>query len=154
MSRLIVTVPIQLARDDDGFWLQVASPTNREASLNLSETGGPLVQGILLEWAKHVFAQAAMKNRRSTGVLDNFRKVIYEGDLIRIRHSDPYPSAVGVVSWNGTLGAFILQGDTERHGPWSTPNLGGANNGVIIGNLFENRELMVPAAYSKLPDED
>ena len=154
MRSLIVTVPIQLARADDGFWLQVGTPSKQEASLNLSETGGPLVRGIFDEWARHVFTEAAMKARRQTGVVDSTGKMIYEADILRIRHSDPYPSAVGAVSWNARLGAFVLQGDTERHGPWSTPNLGGANKGVIIGNLFENRDCMIPAAYAKMPDQD
>lgn len=154
ISQLIVTVPIQLSLSDDGYYLRVASPTNREASINISHHGELLVRGIFDEWAKHAMMQARLKARRPTGVLDATGKMIYEGDILRIRHSDAYPSAVAAVAWNVHLGAFTLQGDTERHGPWSTPNLGMGNKGAIIGNMFEDRDLMIPAALAKMPDQD
>lgn len=154
MSRLVVTVPIQLTRDDDGFWLQVTTPTKREASVRLDQLGGPLTSSIFDEWANHVFKEASLKARRSTGVKDINGNAVWEGDLIRVRHSDPYPSAVGVVTWEPAVAAFVLKGDTERHGPWTTDNLRGVGKGWLIGNIFEQPKLLTPAEYRKMPDED
>jgi hypothetical protein len=155
MSRVTVTVPIQLVRDAGGFWLQVISPTTREAAVSIENMSGDvLIRDILGEWASHTFKEAQLKGRRSTGLKDAKDKPIHEGDIVRVRHSDVYPSATGVVTWAPQIGAFVLQGMTERHGAWSTQNLQGVGSSVIIGNVFESPDCYQPAVYTKMPNED
>ena len=147
MNRLIVTVPIQLVSNDEGFWLQIETPTKREATVKVPEfVDGPLAQGIWKEWAEAVLKQAQLKARRATGVNDAHGNPILEGDIVMTQAGENYPQAPGVVEWDRSLAAFILTGRFKgSYNVWRTQNLGGVRKYSVIGNVFETPELLTPA---------
>lgn len=148
MSRVQITVPVQLVKDTDGFWLQVEAVSKRSAAIYLNETGGPLTSGILVEWAGDLMNQALLKRRRDTGVKDKHGVPVMEGDIMRAHYNDSYPSINGSVSYAADLGAFVLSASIGGM-PWRSQNLRDAGRWEVIGNVFQNAELLNPPADNK-----
>ena len=148
MSRIQITVPVQLLKADDGFWLQVEAKSKRAASIHLNETGGPLTSGILVEWAGGLFNDALLKRRRVTGVKDKHSVPILEGDILLGYYNDSYPVATAAVSYRDELGAFVLSGVVGGT-PWQHENLRDAPNWEVVGNVFQNADLLAATQPAK-----
>jgi uncharacterized phage protein (TIGR01671 family) len=148
MSRIIITVPIQLVKADDGLWLQVETSTKQAASIHLDETGGPLTSSILKAWAEEKITEALLRRRRDTGTLDKNGQSVLEGDILRGFYNDSYGNVNAAVAYASDLGAFVLHGNVGGM-DWRSENLKATPRWEVIGNVFQNSELLAPPAENK-----
>lgn len=146
--RLSVTVPIQLVKQDDSYFLVVKNNAGHEAQLSLGEVLTlQLQQDIFRSWADEQMQAALMKRRRPTGLLDAGGRQIFEGDILLLKnYFQLYPNLPAAVVWSKEDAAFVLEGsfaDSER--TFHSDNLRPATMHRIIGNVFNNPELLTPA---------
>jgi len=73
-----------------------------------------------------------------TGLKDNNSKEIYEGDLVRLRNHSTYPYEV---YWDGRDSSFRMRFNREMQFD-KTSLLLFAQHGEVIGNIYENPELL------------
>ena len=88
-----------------------------------------------------------------TGLLDKNGKEIYEGDILKIaaHANSPEFGKNGKVYWNNSHGAYWI---SFNDGTSAIPQLNTSTNGImdeksrdeIIGNIFENPELVAKAS--------
>jgi uncharacterized phage protein (TIGR01671 family) len=77
-----------------------------------------------------------------TGLTDSNEKEIYEGDILKI-HYDVGGGVIGQVLYEADHGGYLFQ--WERKGPnqnYKNLNCDVAFESVIVGNIFENKELL------------
>jgi YopX protein len=144
MSRIIITVPVQLVKAEDGFWLQVEAQSKRSALIHLDEVGGPLTSSIFVEWAGGLFNEALLKRRRDSGVKDKHGAPILEGDILQGYDGRGVRPVRAAVNYSNSVGAFVLSGTGDSGQVWQTENLREANQWEIVGNVFQNAELLAP----------
>ena len=77
---------------------------------------------------------------QSTGLKDETGKEIYEGDIIKMG-MDKDTSVVRVIEWKD--GSFwCCRIDSETIFPLHTLNFNESNDWNIVGNIYENKELL------------
>jgi len=131
MSVLRVTVPVVLQRNSEGFWLEFKGD-NKEVMLFLGDLNkGPIVQACIHGWAQDQLTVALKSKRRITGLTDKTGAVVHEGDILQ------FEDKRGVVKWEPPFAAFIVLGANFK-----TQNLHSVNQAVVLGNIFENPELL------------
>lgn len=134
MSVLRVSVPITLQRNSEGFWLEFKGD-NKEALLHLGNLDkGEIVQACINGWAKESMTQALKSKRRATGLRDSKSAPVNEGDIV---DSPAGGLGRGVVKWRQDFGGFVIAGPK-----FCTHNLRGIDQWTVIGNIFENSELL------------
>jgi uncharacterized phage protein (TIGR01671 family) len=149
MSRIQITVPVQLIKDNDGFWLQVEAKSKRSAMVNVGlMASGQITTDIFNEWAGELFNDALLKRRRDSGVKDKHGVPILEGDILRAFYNESYPVINGAVTYATDLGAFVLSASIGGM-PWRSQNLRDAAEWEVIGNVFQNGELLSQAGEGK-----
>lgn len=150
MPKVIVTVPIELVKEGDQYSLLIRNDAGHECLVPLDTIGEtPLEWSIVLSWADQHFQKALLKRRRATGVEDIDGRPIMEGDILFLPGDDYVGRGMhAAVKWNAKVAAFILEGRSPATGGvWQTPNLQEARNYRVVGNVFEQPELLdVPKA--------
>ena len=126
-----IDVPVTLMKSDDGYWLKVKNSLGQEAMLSL-EIGGPLTTEIVKTWADEQMKAGLLKRRRKTGLKDSNGRVAFEADIMLSQ-----AGVRGVVAWDANLAAFVIRTATSQ-----TVNLGPIAKWEVIGNAFENPELL------------
>lgn len=78
-----------------------------------------------------------------TGLKDKSGKEIYEGDIVKYR-KHPQKTKVGEVAFT-SYGAFAIKNQNElerERGFWTWTSFNGMNSLEVIGNIYENPELL------------
>lgn len=146
MSNVLkVKVPIVLSRDNDGYWLHAEIKNGNAAMISLNALAEGLIRDVFNSWATEQIVAAYTSKRRKTGRKDAAGQDIYEGDIIRRYYNEHYGPVVGAIKWDDEKAAFIAQGAFSAGGGWSTGNLEGADQWVVIGNIFVTPDLLQPA---------
>lgn len=150
MPRVIVTVPVELAKEGDQYLLIFRNAAGHEQMTHLDELAEtPLEWEVLLSWANEQFKRAFLKRRRATGVNDDEGTPIMEGDILGlVENATETPSVFhGAVKWCPKRAAFVIGGQWQGTGQlWTSENLAEAPGYRIIGNVFENPDLLVVEA--------
>jgi hypothetical protein len=133
---LRVTVGIVLQRNSEGFWLEFKGG-GKEALVNLGNISqAEIVQAAINGWAQEQFTTALKSKRRPTNLGDKNNNPVLEGDIMQFTSPEGAVSK-GVVKWQPTAAAFVIQGNT-----FITGNLSKVSLWEVIGNIFENPELL------------
>jgi hypothetical protein len=143
VSLLKVTVPVTLSKGDDGFFIEVETKGGQSAALTLN-AHGPLTNEILSTWASEQMVAALFAKRRRTGLNDVTGTPVLEGDIVERFDLPGHTEVFGVVKWEPTLAAFIMEGLLPDEQKWHSQNLRPVQAARIVGNMFLNRDLLKP----------
>jgi uncharacterized phage protein (TIGR01671 family) len=145
MPNMKLTVPVELSRNDEGFWLNVQTKTGKAASILLDALPGGIIRHAFVVWAEETMYATFFNKRRKTGLKDSQGREIAEGDIISRPYNEFYDRVTGVIKWDTDKAAFIAEGSFEGGGGWGTNNLEGAKAWHVIGNILQNPGFLVPA---------
>lgn len=148
---LKITVPVTLRRNDEGYWLEFSSQNGNSATVSLQAVNGKLTSDILNTWADEQMQAAMLKNRRKTGLKDVVDNPVLEGDIVERFDLPGHTQVYGVVKWDQSRAAFVMEGLWPDGKTWQSQNLRAVQAAKIIGNVFEHPELLKPCLESAPP---
>ncbi len=76
-----------------------------------------------------------------TGLEDKNGVEIYEGDIVREQRKR-FKDRYFVVEWLSGIGSYSFQPVDKKAKSWPCFNIGTAKNLEIVGNIYENKELL------------
>ncbi len=76
-----------------------------------------------------------------TGLEDKNGAEIYEGDIVR-EQSKRFKNRYFIVEWLSGIGSYSFQPVDKKAKSWPCFNIGTAKNLEIVGNIYENKELL------------
>jgi hypothetical protein len=141
---LKITVPVTLSKGDQGYWLQVETKDKQAAALCLSDQGGELTQSIFNKWGDEQLEAALLQRRRKTGLSDVTGTPVMEGDIVKRLDMPGHTDVFGVVKWDASVAAFVMEGMWPNQKLWRSKNLQGVQAAKVVGNAIQNPELLVP----------
>jgi len=86
-----------------------------------------------------------------TGLHDRSGREVYEGDILKWR-KHPRATEVGEVLWNQSSASFCVKDQNElekERGFWRPVSLYAMNSIEVIGNIYENPELLGDAKEAR-----
>ena len=141
---LKINVPVTLSRNDDGYFILLATKTGQKAAIALANHG-PLVNQITTAWADEQVQAALLERRRRTGTKDKDGAPVMEGDIVERFDLRGYTEVYGVIKWDTTVAAFVMQGLWPDGETWQSSNLKAVGEAKVIGNIFENAGMLKAA---------
>ena len=83
-------------------------------------------------------------SQQCTGLKDKNGKLIYEGDIVKYRRTNPVETGIGIVNCHTCYFSldFTELGKYEESGLSLTKNTTDYTRLVVIGNIYENPELL------------
>ena len=77
-----------------------------------------------------------------TGLTDKNGKEIYEGDIVQYNQNSSYDNMDFIAKWSDDKLGFIFQSNSGEQLVNQTPHLNRFKHLEVVGNIFENPELL------------
>lgn len=77
-----------------------------------------------------------------TGLTDKNGKEIYEGDIVQYNQNSSYDNMDFITKWSDDKLGFIFQSNSGEQLVNQTPHLNRFKHLEVVGNIFENPELL------------
>ena len=77
-----------------------------------------------------------------TGMKDKYGKEIYEGDIVQYNQNSSYDNMDFIAKWSDDKLGFIFQSNSGEQLVNQTPHLNRFKHLEVVGNIFENPELL------------
>lgn len=142
MSILRVNASVVLCKTSEGYSIEVETADRQQASISLGNHG-PLVNQIMETWANEQ-VQKAMNARQNTGLTDVTGRPVLEGDIVERFDLPGHTEVFGVVKWDDTRAAFVMQGLWPDEKLWWSQNLRAVGAARIVGNIFLDAGILKP----------
>jgi len=111
------------------------------------ENKGMSTQNMLYDAQLHHFWQdfvdyPGYELMQYTGLTDKNGKEIYEGDIVQYNQNSSYDNMDFIAKWSDDKLGFIFQSNSGEQLVNQTPHLNRFKHLEVVGNIFENPELL------------
>ena len=111
------------------------------------ETKGMSTRNMLYDAQLHHFWQdfvdyPGYELMQYTGLTDKNGKEIYEGDIVQYNQNSSYDNMDFITKWSDDKLGFIFQSNSGEQLVNQTPHLNRFKHLEVVGNIFENSELL------------